>query len=95
MRMELKVKEEDVIERWRSNFSSLSNKTKEYQLEEEDKVVGPTSGVPEQMVEQALKSMKVGKAPGPSGVTTNLIKAAGATGVKGLFQVCYSIEKEG
>ena len=47
------------------------------------------------MVEQALKSMKIGKAPVPSGVTSNLIKAAGATGVKGLFQVCESIEQEG
>ena len=49
----------------------------------------------EQIVEQALKSMKVGKAPGPSGVTSNLIKAAGATGVKGLFQVCEFIEQKG
>ena len=27
--------------------------------------------------------------------TSNLIKAAGATGMKGLFQVCESIEQEG
>ena len=37
------------------------------------------------MVEQALKSMKVGRAPRPSGVTSDLIKATGATEVKGLF----------
>ena len=43
------------------------------------------------MVEQALTSMKV---PGPPGVTSDLIKAAGATGVKGVFQVCKSIEQE-
>ena len=40
-------------------------------------------------------SMKVGKAPGASGVTSDIIKAAGATGVKGFFQVCESIEQEG
>ena len=39
--------------------------------------------------------MCVGKAQGPSGFTSDLIKAAGATGVKGLFQVCESIEQEG
>ena len=39
--------------------------------------------------------MKVGKAPGPSGVTSDLIKAAGATAVKGLFPVCGTIEQEG
>ena len=31
------------------------------------------------MLEQALRSMKVGKALGPSGVTRDLIKAAEAT----------------
>ena len=36
--------------------------------------------------------MKVGKAQGPSGVTSN--QAAGAAGVKGLFQVCESTEGE-
>ena len=39
--------------------------------------------------------MKVGKALGPSGITRHLIKPAGATGVKGLFQVCESKEQEG
>ena len=52
-------------------------------------------GMTEQVVEQALKSMKVSKAPGPPWVTNDLIKAAQATGVKGLFQVCESIEQEG
>ena len=47
------------------------------------------------MVEQALKSIKADKVPWPSGVTSDFIKAAGATGVKRLIQVCESIEKEG
>ena len=34
----LKVKEEEVMERWRSYFSSFINETNEYQLQEEDKV---------------------------------------------------------
>ena len=89
------MKEEKVKERWRSYFSSLLNETDEYQLEDEDKVRGPIWGVTEQIVEQGLKSMKVGKALGPSGVTGDLIKAAEATGVKGLFQVCESVEQEG
>ena len=90
-----KKKEEKVIERWRSYFSFLLNETNDYQLEEEDKKEGRIWGVTEQIVEQTLKSMKVGKALGPSGVTSDFIKAAGATGVKGLFQVCLSNEKEG
>ena len=46
-------------------------------------------------MDQALKTMKVGKTLRPSGITSNLIKAAGATTMKGLFQVCESIEQEG
>ena len=91
----LKMKEEKVMERWRSYFYSFLNEINEYQLKEEDKVVGAIWGVTKQVVERALKSMKVGKAPGLSGVTSDLIKAAGATGVKVLFQVCESIEQEG
>ena len=56
---------------------------------------GPMKGVTEQMVEQALKSMNVVKAMGASRVTSDLVKAAGVLGVKGLFQVCESIVLEG
>ena len=57
----------------------MLNKTNEYQLEEKDKVEGPIWGVTEQMVVHAQKSMKVGKVPGPSGDTSDLLMAAGAT----------------
>ena len=63
----------------------MLNRTNGYQQEEEDKVEKPIWGVTEQIV-QALKSMKVGKTTGPSGVSSDLIKAAGATEVKGLCQ---------
>ena len=45
-------------------------------------------------MQPALKSVKVGKALGPSGVTSDLIKPAGATGVKGLFQVCEPLNRK-
>ena len=47
------------------------------------------------MVEKALRSVKVGKTQGPSGATRDLIKVAGVTEVKWLFQVCESIKHEG
>ena len=56
---------------------------------------GSMWGVTQQMVEQVLKSMTVGKAPGPSAVTNDRVKIVGATGVKGLFQVCEYILQEG
>ena len=42
-----------------------------------------------------MKSMKIGKAWGPSGVTSDLVKAAGAAGVNRVFQVYEFIEQEG
>ena len=56
-------------------FSSLLNETNMYQREEKVKVERLIWGVSEQLLEQALKSMKANKAPGPSGVTRDLIKA--------------------
>ena len=47
----------------RSSYFCLLNETSKYQLEEEDKVEGLIWGVTEQTVGQALKSMKVDKAP--------------------------------
>ena len=55
---------------------------------------GPIWAVTEQLVEQALKSMKVSKVPRSFGVISDLIKAAGATRVNGLFLVCESIEQK-
>ena len=46
-------------------------------------MTGPIWGVTGQIVEQAPKSTKVDKLPAPSGVTSDLIKAAGSTEMKG------------
>ncbi len=48
----------------------------------------------EKEVEEALQKMKRGKAPGPSGVTTDLLRYVGETGVRELKQVFELIETE-
>ena len=89
------MKEDKAMERWRSYFSSLLNETNEYQLEEEDKWKDQIIwGKTEQMVEQALKSMKVGKALGLSEVTSDLIKATGATRVKDFFRFVNPLNRK-
>ncbi len=45
-------------------------------------------------VEEALQKMKRGKALGPSGVTTNLLRYAGETGVRELKKAFELIEPE-
>ncbi len=51
-------------------------------------------GVTVAEVEEALRKMKRGKAPGPSGVTTNVLRYAGKTGVRELNKVFELIETE-
>jgi Reverse transcriptase (RNA-dependent DNA polymerase) len=51
-----------------------------YQIEEVAKIEGPLKEITEREVEAALKAMKKGKAAGPSGVTSDLLKAAGEVG---------------
>ncbi len=51
-------------------------------------------GVTEKEVKEALQKMKRGKAPGPSGVTTDLLKYAGETGVRELKKVFELIRIE-
>ena len=88
------VKEEEIVERWKSCFDGLLNEANEYHLEEESKVEGPIRGVTEEEVEGLLKNIRNGKAPGPSGVTSDLLKGAGVTGVKELTKVYERIEEE-
>ncbi len=50
-------------------------------IEDHLRVEGPILGITEKKVEEALQKMKRGKAPGPSGVTTQLLRYDGETGV--------------
>ncbi len=56
---------------------------------------GPILGVTVKKVEEAMQKMKRGKAPGPLGVTTDLLRYAGETGVLELKKVFELIETEG
>ncbi len=79
---------------WKRYFSELLNEENQYELQDHLKVEGPILGVTEKEVEEALQKMKRGKAPGPSGVTTKLLKYAGETGVRELKKVFKLIETE-
>ncbi len=55
---------------------------------------GPILGITEKEVEEALQKMTRGKAPGPSGETTDLVRYVGETGVRELKKVFELIETE-
>ncbi len=66
------VEEADIMQRWKRYFSEPLNEEDLYELEDHLKVEGPILGMTEREVQEALQKMKRGKAPGPSGVITNL-----------------------
>ncbi len=77
----IKVEEADIMQRWKRYFSEPLNEDNQYELEDHLKVKGPILGVTKKEVKEALQKMKRGKAPGPSGVTADLLKYAGEAGI--------------
>ena len=78
---EIVTEESGIQEVWREYFCALLNEENPNVIPEESCVEGPLTDVSEAEVEMALKAMKVNKAPGPSGLSSDLLKFAGGTGV--------------
>ena len=83
----IKIEDTGVQDRWRRYFSVLLNDENENDIEEVSMVEGPIEDITEDEVERAVKGMKNGKASGPSGVTADMFKGAGKTGVTELQRV--------
>ncbi len=81
---DIKVEEEDIMQKWKRYFSELLNEENQYELEDHLKVEGPILGVTVEEVEDALQKMTRRKAADPSGLTTDLLRYAGETGVQEL-----------
>ena len=76
---ELLVSEEQVSGRWREYFEKLLNKENEWNDElSAEYVEGPADMISKEEVRQAIQDLKVRKAAGPSGITAEMIKAAGS-----------------
>ena len=56
---------------------------------------GPVETITEEEVRTAIKQMKKGKAAGPSGVTVEMLQAAGEAGIRWVTEICNAILKEG
>ena len=82
------------MRQWKQYFENLLNECNEHELELVGKVEGPIENVTSEIVERALKKMKNGKAPGPSGITSDLLKAAGKPAIEELTRVYENIIKE-
>ena len=59
------------------------------------KVMGPHCLISEEEVAAAIKGLKIGKAAGPTGVVSEMMKAAGGFGSRWMTDLINNIVKEG
>ena len=83
---DIKVEGAEVCGRWKY-FEALLNWEREIELE----VEGPLCEITVQEVERAWKGMKSGRAAGPSGLTSDMLKCAKRMGVAELLTVFQKI----
>jgi hypothetical protein len=82
-----------VAERWRRYFERLLNEENEHNIEDQNVVEGPIECVSLEKVEDALRKMKNSKAPGLSGLSSDLIKYARGAMVNSLLEIFRNIEQ--
>ena len=92
----LLVSEEQVSGRWREYFEKLLNEENEWNGELSAEYVEgqPADMMSKEEVRQAIQDLKVRKTAGPSGITGEMIKAAGEQAVDWLTSICNRIVKE-
>ena len=82
--------------RWRHYMEKLLNVKNDWdRILEADIVEGPCELISEREVGEAIRSMKVGKAAGPSEIAVEMLKAAGNKGVNIMTKICNHVVREG
>ena len=64
-------------------------------LSDKSPVEGPPIPITIAMVKKAISQMKAGKAPGPSGIVVEMIRAAGDTGASMSCDLAFAIIHDG
>jgi hypothetical protein len=81
---------------WKDYMEKLLNEENDWDHDVAcEKISGPCCRITRVEVEKALKKMKKGKAAGPSGVVSEMLKAAGEIGAEWMTDLCNSIVLEG
>ena len=88
--------DENIKKRWKAYMEKLLNEENEWdEIIDVDKVEGPQQEISKEEVEKAIANMRNGKAAGPSGVVSDMVKAGGKTMVESFTDLCNGIIKEG
>ena len=88
---EIKTTDDDIRQRWKEYFNELLNVENPNEMEELECVEGPLHDVTMEEVEIALKSMKPNKAPGPSGLNSDILKSGGKAVLEQLTNVLQQV----
>ena len=92
-RGEILVSPQKVLERWSEYFEKLLNETNGFEVEEVEPTQGPIKEVTMDEVKRALAAMKSGKAAGPTGLTSEMMKATGECGLAEFTEVLSEVWK--
>ena len=86
------VDSKKVCYRWETYLKELLNeKSGTTNIDNIPKIEGPIQAITEDEVKEAVKSLKNKKAPGPTGLSADIIKAAGQTAVRTLLNIFHKI----
>ena len=81
---------------WRKYMEKLLNVENDWDGEvDSPEVIGPHCLISEEEVAAAIKGLKIGKAAGPTGVVSEMMKAAGGFGSRWTTDLINNIVKEG
>ena len=90
------VEPEMVKKRWREYTERLMNVENDWDgVMEADMVEGPRERITEEEVKRTIRQMKIGKAAGPSGVVSEMLRAAGQAGIESMTSICNLVVEEG
>ena len=88
------VDSKKVCYRWETYFKELLNeKSGTTNIDNIPKIEGPIQAITEDEVKEAVKSLKNKKAPGPTGLSADIIKAAGQTALLNIFHKIWDTEE--
>ena len=88
---EIETTEIGIRERWKNYFDDLLNVENPSIVDNLECVEGPLQDVTCEEVEAALRAMKPNKAPGPSGLSRDILKSAGKFAIERLTKVLQNI----
>ena len=95
---EMSMRDDSKQKAWLENYQRLLNAEFDWDpnhLSDESPVEGPPIAITIDMVKKAISQMKTGKAPGPSGIVVEMIRAAGDMDTSMIRDLAAAIIRDG